>query len=383
MLTSKADSIAVVRPCARWIALLAFALAACGVRALAGGDAGRVSDLKSDEVVVFFPTVGHRVAGGDDWLCRVHGWVFEPRSKELSLEWIWSAFGLLEEPADDEKKQAWRSARAGLFLVDNERYKHIVIRLGERTFELDPSEANGHCTGSLRLTAAEVVGLRAGHEHENRPLRFRAILPEGDAREFTGEIHLLTPRGLSVISDIDDTIKVTEIRDRKATVRNTFLKEFQPVPGMAEMFQTWARHPDTAFHYLSCSPWQLYGPLDEFRRAAGFPPGSFHLKAFRLKDDSLFDFFDAPEAHKRAVIESLLESNPARRFVLVGDSGQDDPEIYAAIARRHPEQIVRIFIRNTTDQPREHERYRRAFRDLPVATWGVFLGAAEVPVLIP
>lgn len=356
-------------------------LAGQGIVAAAADPA--VSNLKTDEVVVFFPTVGVPAPEGDSWDCRVHGWVYEPRSKGVSVQWLWSALGLPEVPTD-EYSRALRSKRAGLFLVDNERGKHIVIRLDGRTIALNASEANGHCGARFHLTAAEVSKLQGGGEGGPlRPIRFQAIVPEGDAREFAGELFLLPPAGLSVISDIDDTIKVTEIHDKKATVRNTFLEEFRPVPGMAELYEKWAEYPGAAFHYLSCSPWQLYDALEEFRRSAGFPAGSFHLKGLRLKDGSLFDFFDAPEAHKRAVIDWLLESCPTRRFILVGDSGQDDPEIYGEIARRHPGRIVRIFIRNVTDQPREHERYAKAFRDLPVAQWGVFEKPAEVPVLIP
>ena len=52
-----------------------------------------------------------------------------------------------------------------------------------------------------------------------------------------------------VISDIDDTVKITEVRDRHAMLRNTFLREFQPVPGMADFYQTLARSNGAAFHY--------------------------------------------------------------------------------------------------------------------------------------
>ena len=63
------------------------------------------------------------------------------------------------------------------------------------------------------------------------------------------------------------------------------------------------------------------------------------------------DFFSAvflgpQNQYKTGVIERILADFPRRRFLLVGDSGEQDPEIYGAIARKHPEQVERIFIRN-------------------------------------
>jgi len=212
---------------------------------------------------------------------------------------------------------------------------------------------------------------------------FEAVLPPGDSRRFTGQVHLLEATGLSVISDIDDTIKITEVRDRRAMLRNTFLRDFQGVPGMAGFYQTLARFNGARFHYVSASPWQLYPLVAEFIQSSGFPEGTFALRAFRWKDESFFNLFTDPEAYKLAAIEPLLRQFPQRRFVLVGDSGERDPEVYAALARKFPEQIRRIYIRDVTGEPGTAARYQQCFSGIPGNRWQVFRAPGEIQIASP
>jgi phosphatidate phosphatase APP1 len=180
-----------------------------------------------------------------------------------------------------------------------------------------------------------------------------------------------------VISDVDDTVKVSQVRDRRELLANTFLRAFRGVPGMAEAYRQWAAD-GAAFHYVSASPWQLYAPLARFLAAERFPEGSFHLKLFRVKDSSFFDLYANPEVYKRRTIEPILKTYPRRKFVLVGDSGEEDPEIYGALAREHPGQIVRILIRDVTGEQADAERYRIAFRGVEADRWMVFREASGI-----
>src|SRR5262249_24774087 len=145
----------------------------------------------------------------------------------------------------------------------------------------------------------------------------RAVLRSGDERVFAGQISLVSSTGATVISDIDDTIKITNVRDRAATLRNTFLEPFPPVPGMVELYQNWARQGSVNFFYVSASPWQLFLPLRDFIRSNGFPAGAFYLKQVRWKDESLFNLFESPLKYKPQVIEPLMEKFRDRRFILV------------------------------------------------------------------
>jgi phosphatidate phosphatase APP1 len=160
---------------------------------------------------------------------------------------------------------------------------------------------------------------------------------------------LVGPQGLSVISDIDDTIKRSEVGNYRAMIANTFLKPFQAVPGMPELYGRIAAG-GAAFHYVSGSPWQLYLPLVEFVEARGFPSGSFDLKSFRVKElSTLRGMLQSQRGAKLPPIRRLLGNYPQRRFMMFGDSGEEDPEIYAEAARLHPGQVVGIFIRNVSE----------------------------------
>lgn len=331
------------------------------------------SPLKSDEDVILFPQNAWWDNDNEVWRVPVHGWVYESESDSLWRRFTVAGLAAMldiDEAVDDE---GIFKARVWPFVVDNERNKELVVRYpGEEAVRLDRSGANGHFTGVL--TVAEPAGDRTEHPLW---LQFEIAMPTGDARSFRGEAQLLCPQGLSVISDLDDTIKLSNVLDKKALLANTFLREFVPVPGMAEIYQQW-RTQGAAFHYVSGSPWQLYPPLAAFLTENGFPRGSFHLRSFRLKDSSFLNLFASAEVFKIPAIEEILKTYPSRKFVLVGDSGEKDPEVYGEMARRYPDQVVGIMIHDVTGESRESARMVRAFESVPEAIWALFHDAAEL-----
>ena len=329
------------------------------------------SSIKEDERVVFFPTFAVRDQA--DWVVNIHGWVYEPelnsRLRQETLDAFRRLLGLSEKELESQVFQQ----RARPFLVDNERKKELTIRLGEREFPGGTSEPTGHFRQSLRLPVVAAKGLVDGDGW----LPLQAVTRPTDPRRFSGRCQLLEPEGVSVISDIDDTIKVTEVRDRGALIANTFLREFEPTPGMAELYQTWARQ-GMAFHYVSASPWQLFEPLEEFRKKHGYPAGTFHLREFRLKDRSALQLLASPLETKPPILEKVLDAFPKRKFILVGDSGEKDPEIYGNLARKRAGQVQRVLIRDVANEPADGERYRQAFADLPREKWTLFTHPREV-----
>ena len=349
--------------------------------------AAEQTKLKTDERIVFYPVVAQRIPGENAWRTEIRGCVFEPERRGLITAALREALDLkdVEMTAAEEKVF---NERARLFLADHERGKKVFIRLGDQIFTVGKSGADGRFTGAVMVRDTTLErrsptrrdggeSTRAGSE-TGAP--FTAVLPEGDPRVFAGEVFLLEEQGLSVISDIDDTIKITEVRDRNATLRNTFRREFRSVAGMAEFYQRLARERSAQFHYISASPWQLYEPLAELVDAHGFPRGTFALKDFRWKSRKFLSLFANPEKYKPGVIEPLLKQFPKRRFILIGDSGERDPEIYAALARKYPKQIERICIRDVTDEPAASERYTKAFAGIQLGRWQVFREPAEIQI---
>jgi len=340
-----------------------------------------VSDIEQDEVVVLFPALGYPAVDGGGWEIRVWGWIFEPRDGAVA------AFSALGRSLDLDPRERLEYdlfiERARRFIVDNEGGKHLVIRLGGKRYTLEPSKRDGSLSGALRLSAEDVARLRAGQGDPDEAVPFQVVMPADDPRTFGGRLHLMDGAGVSVVSDIDDTIKITSVRDKEEVLKNTFIRPFRAVPGMAELYQSWARRPGTGFHYVSASPWQLYESLETFRASAGYPAGTYHLRTFNWTREGIERLTEDPGAHKRPIIENLLRTFPRRRFMLVGDSGERDPEIYASIARSHPGQVLFILIRDVTGQPSDDPRYRELFGDVPADSWQVFREPAEVRFEMP
>ncbi len=334
------------------------------------------SRLKSDEEIIFFPTAARLGAEGGTWRLPLHAWVFEREDDSLwrrsLLTGLAASLGLGESAAQSETFRQ----RARWFLVDNERGKPVAVTLTEGSRHFGISGADGHLRGEITLQR-----IAPGAGELPFWLDYAAVLPAGDERIFAGRAQFVPPEGLSVISDIDDTVKISEVRDKEALLRNSFLEPFRAVPGMAAAYGRLKR-AGAVFHYVSSSPWQLYPPLAAFLEDAGLPRGSFHLRSFRLKDQSVMNVFKSSKETKPPLIEGLLAAYPNRRFILIGDSGELDPEIYGDIARSHPGQIAAVFIRRVSPEDADAARYRAAFAGLPEALWTLFDDArAIVPPL--
>ncbi|RLB65072.1 MAG: hypothetical protein DRI90_02950 [Deltaproteobacteria bacterium] len=331
------------------------------------------SPLRSDERVVLFPSAAHLDRGGQHWIVPVHGWVFEDEDdstkRALLIKWI----GKAVDVGNDSRARAILRERLLPFLADNQRNKRLTVRIGDITAELEPSDSGGHFHGTIAVPVDVAEKLA-----DQGRLTIEVL---GTTRT-TASARLIGSRGVSVISDIDDTIKITEVTDQHALVRNTFMKPFAPAPGMAALYQRWARS-GAEFHYVSSSPWQLYEPLRHFMSGSRFPLAAVSLKRFRLKDSSVFDLLADPLQTKPAAIEPILQRYPEHEFRLVGDSGERDPEVYGVIARAHPAQITGIYIRNVTGEDPDSQRFRSAFADLPEDHWHVFTHPAEITANMP
>ncbi|KAF9927960.1 hypothetical protein FBU30_002748 [Linnemannia zychae] len=234
------------------------------------------------------------------------------------------------------------------------------------------SRPGGHFDGTLRVSHEDIEVHRnqnsmsglsrsktvTGKIDESHPrfLKLHAYNPEMK-EPCHGIVNLVDPEGVSIISDIDDTIKKTDVVEgARIILENTFLKEMMDVPGMAKVYMNWWKQ-GAAFHYVSNSPWQLIPSLLEFFHSHKFPPGSAHL---RMHDSVLKTYFMAPGENKRRNISEILTDFPDRKFILIGDSGEIDMEIYTEMAVRFPDQIIKIFIRDITSTRLKEEAIKMA-----------------------
>lgn len=342
------------------------------------------SAIDAEERVCFFPTYAWQDKAGDTWQIRVHGWVFEPAQHSLRQHaFIVATQKLLGITATSESAAIIHD-RTAAFFADSEQNKSISIKIGSTDFSAGTSNENGHFEQSISLSVAKINQLRAEgcvsralNNAGCEALRLNAALDSDDNRLFSGSVQLIPPQGISVISDVDDTIKATEVNNSKKLVENTLLKPWQPVPGMAELYRHWAAE-GVVFHYVTASPWQLYEPLSSLISPKGFPVGTWHMKQFRWSDSSAYDMQKSPENFKPAVIEQIVGDFPQRRFILIGDSSQRDPEIYGAIARKYQQQIERILIRQVAGAPMADRRCHEAFAELPRECWQLFRVPEEI-----
>lgn len=155
-----------------------------------------------------------------------------------------------------------------------------------------------------------------------------------------------------IISDIDDTILQTNATSLIGMVRSVVRNAAARLPfeGVADLYRALhrGRHP---IFYVSSSPWNLYELLHDFMDLHGIPHGPMFLQDWGIEEDV---FFMAEHAqHKLAQIRQIIEYYPGMRFVLIGDSGQHDPEIYLDVIRAHPGRIAAAFIRDVTQDLRD------------------------------
>lgn len=263
-------------------------------------------------------------AYGDGEFCVIEGRVVEKRD---------------DKPAasdDGRLRNLWRNARK---LVNDERkHEPVEIRIGEMVIQTR-TDSEGyfrvevHLAISMGTHMVTVKSARAVGEgrllvvaHENR---------------------------IGLISDLDDTILVSEVTDKSRLLANSLLKnpaQRQAVPEMARLYSwTLARDRYAAalpLFYLSASPHQLHESISDFLRRNWFLPGVLITK--RVTDDRSSEPLFDQVAYKTRHIEEIFRRLPWVNFILVGDDGEKDPEIYDAIRRKHPARVADIWIRHVS-----------------------------------
>lgn len=327
--------------------------------------------IKPDEKLVFFSSVAKLNTDGTKWIIPVRGRIYEPEVQSPVRKKIRDLIRSAAEVPKDAPENEILQQRLRYFVVDNEGGKPISVKIGQKSYPVADSDGDGIFGGTIEVPREETA------EHTKKGVLAYAY----EQRNLTvaGDTILVPPQGLSVISDIDDTIKITNVRDSKETLANTFLRKFRETPGLSKFYRDIAEsRPDARFHFVSGSPWQLYEPLKELFQEAGFPDASYHLKEVALDGTSLSNLFIDPMEFKVPAITELFENYPARKFLLVGDSGEKDPEVYAEIFRKFPDRVEGIFIRDVTDEPATAARYEKVFAGIDKGKWRLFKHPEEI-----
>jgi phosphatidate phosphatase APP1 len=167
-----------------------------------------------------------------------------------------------------------------------------------------------------------------------------------DSKTTPLQVQIPSPEAkFGIISDIDDTILETGVQRVGRMILQTITGSAltrTPFPGAADLYVDLTAGINPVF-YVSSSPWNLHSFLVRFIRYRGFPLGPVLLR------DLLGT--SAGREEKPGRIQEVLDLHPRLRFVLIGDSGEKDPEIYTAVARANPGRILAIYIREVRLDP--------------------------------
>ena len=163
----------------------------------------------------------------------------------------------------------------------------------------------------------------------------------------TEEVSVTEKRGVTVVSDIDDTVKHTAMTSgAREAFRNAFIRDLGDltIDGVGEWYTKLSKL-GVKFHYVSNSPWQLYATLANYLSLAGLPSGSIHLK---LYSGMLQGIFEPVAERKKGTMDRLARDFPERKFILIGDSGEADLEVYTDFVVENPGRVLAVYIRDVT-----------------------------------
>jgi phosphatidate phosphatase APP1 len=191
----------------------------------------------------------------------------------------------------------------------------------------------------------------------------------GDPVRVSAQVIVPVPGArFGVISDIDDTVLWTNVTNKlnmALMLAGSNAHTRKPFKGVAAFYRALRQgasgNEDNPVFYVSSSPWHLFGPLVEFLRVQDIPVGPLLLRELGMRE--VFKLTSHGN-HKLAKIELILSFYPDLQFVLIGDSGEQDPEIYAEVLRRHPKSVRVIYIRNVNPDPSRIEALDRLIEEV-------------------
>jgi phosphatidate phosphatase APP1 len=205
---------------------------------------------------------------------------------------------------------------------------------------------------------------------------------EGQAQIF------IPPAGCDyvVISDIDDTVMRTGVASKIKMLWRLFIQDAESrvaFPGVAALYRALHGGPSgnqqNPMLYVSRAPWGIYNVLEEFFDLNGIPVGPIlFLREWGISWKSPLP--RKAEDHKRELIHNMLDLYDGLPFILIGDSGQHDPEIYRKIVEEHPGRVLAVYIRNVSRSTKRTEEIEALAKVVAQAGSSLLLAADSVAI---
>jgi phosphatidate phosphatase APP1 len=246
----------------------------------------------------------------------------------------------------------WRNLLAMVQRIDADPlpFANVRARLGRHETRVVADDE-----GFLRHWIPAASALGAGQWHSVQlSLEAGPETPVEAAAHVPARVLVPSPRAmLGVISDMDDTVLQSEITSFVRAARLMLLENARtrlPFPGVAAFYRALERGTTSTdanpIFYVSSSPWNLYDLIADFLDAQKIPTGPMLLRDWDIGRQLM-----RTRDYKLTQIREILSTYPALPFILVGDSGQEDPEIYGSVVSEFPGRILAIYIRNVSPHP--------------------------------
>ena len=250
--------------------------------------------------------------------------------------------GIIRSAATDSR---WRNLRNTFRLFATREVSGVRVRARYGDLQTTSvTDAEGYFWSEFNLREPMAAGpwerVEVDIEEPNRsdPVAADVLIPPERAR-------------FGVVSDIDDTVVATNVTSTFRMLTTVLLSNAHarmPFEGIAAFYLALMRGASggegNPIFYVSNGPWNFHGLLVEFFKLNRIPLGPIFLRDFGAQ--VLFSSHSAQGDHKLARIGQILALYEPLPFVLIGDSGERDPEIYAEIVRRFPGRIRAIYIRS-------------------------------------
>lgn len=267
---------------------------------------------------------------------------------------------------DGAGTSGWRNLMAMLkrYETDEVPGARLSARFDGRAEAIE-SDEEGYFDAALPVSLSDGEAERRWHD-----VTIDLLEPEQEQPESATAAVLVPPPAakIGIVSDIDDTIVKTGATDVLRHARTVLLNSAQtrtPFAGVAALYHGLAcgggDRPVNPLFYVSSSPWNLFDLFHEYMRHHDIPEGPIFLKDFGLEEGRLFK--SGHGEHKSGWIERLMALYPDLGWILIGDSGQKDAEIYKGIAEQHPDRVQAIYIRDVASDGRG-ERVRTMLGEL-------------------
>ena len=258
-------------------------------------------------------------------------------------------------PAARPGDSAWDNLRATVrrFTATPVPDAPVLVRLADTGVEVR-SDADGWFRADLHPSTPLPPGW---HDVSSTLL---APTADGPVAAAAGSAVLVPPAdaAFAIVSDLDDTVLVSGLTTPLRAVATVLLHNATtrtPFPGVAAFYRALRAGPtgthENPLFYVSSSPWNLYDMVTAFLDLREIPRGPLFLRAWGWDADALPS--GGHGTHKSEVVLGLLDTYPDLPFVLIGDSGQEDPEIYRDLVLARPGRVSAVYIRDVTDPVRD------------------------------